>query len=110
MQQAEAHPELKNTVFGEVFVELLEAREISATPGAIGELVEGAGVDGWLFLDRMVGKEADYPGTLERLVEEMNLTEAEATELAMAFSFEKRDARPASEPTLSPRRSPGARA
>lgn len=94
MQQAEAHPELKNTVFGEVFVELLEARGISTDPGTISELVEGAGVDGPLFLDRMAGDQADHPGPLGRLAEDLRFSEVERTTLAMAFAFERRDSAP----------------
>ena len=90
MQQAEAHPELKNTVFGEVFVELLEARGISADPTTISDVVEGAGVDGFLFLDRMKGEEADYPGSLGRLEKELGLSPQDTLNLSMAFAFEKR--------------------
>lgn len=97
MQQVN-HPELKNTVFGEVFVELLEARGISADPTTISDLVEGAGVDGFLFLDRMKCEEADYPGTLGRLVEELGLSPQDTMDVAMAFAFEER--------TLPPPRSP----
>lgn len=93
MQQAEAHPELKNTVFGEVFVELLEVRGISADPATISELAEGAGVDGPLLLERMAGDQADHPGPLGRLAEDLKFSEEERTTLAMAFAYERRESR-----------------
>ncbi len=47
------HPELKNTVFGEVFAGMLEARGLRVTPFSVGKLAEDAGLDGWKVINRM---------------------------------------------------------
>lgn len=90
--------ELKSTTFGEVFVELLEARGISADPTTISDLVEGAGVDGQLFLDRMTNEEAEPPGPLGKLVDVLGLSPQDTMDLAMAFAFEKRAPAPPRSP------------
>ncbi len=41
------HAEMRNTVFGEVLAEMLEARSIPVTPFTVGKLAEDAGMDGW---------------------------------------------------------------
>ena len=84
------HPELQNTVFGEVFVELLETRGLAATPFEIGLLAENAGLDGWKVLDRMAGAGTGYAGPLDGLASALDLTRPERKDLAHAFTFEER--------------------
>lgn len=68
------HPELQNTVFGEVFIELLEARSLPVTPFEIGLLVENAGLDGWKVLDRMAAVGTGYAWPLDGLASALDLT------------------------------------
>ncbi len=84
------YPELQNTVFGEVFVELLEARSLPVTPFEIGLLAENAGLDGWKVLDRMARPGAGYAGPLDGLASALDLTRPERKDLAHAFTFEER--------------------
>ncbi len=84
------YPQLKNTVFGEVFAEMLEARGLPVTPFEVGELAEDAGLDGWKVLDRMASAGAEYAGPLDGLVVALDLTRPEMKDLAHAFTFEER--------------------
>ncbi len=84
------HPELTNTVFGEVLAELLETRGLEATPFKVGKLAEDAGLDGWKVLDRMADASANYGGSLDGLVTALALSRWEMRELAHAFAFEQR--------------------
>ncbi len=84
------YPELKNSVFGEVFVELLEARGLPVTPFEVGKLAEDAGLNGWKVLDRMASTGAEYAGPLDGLVSALDLTTPEMKDLAHAFTFEQR--------------------
>ncbi len=83
------HPEMRNTVFGEVFAELLEARGLPATPFKVGLLAERAGLDGWKVLNRMADAGAEYPGPLDGLADELDLSEPEKMRLAFAHTFER---------------------
>ena len=88
------HPEMRNTVFGEVFAELLEARGLEVTPFEVGRLAEDAGLDGWDFIDRMASTGSRRLLHLDlRLAENLDLSEPEKLELALAFTFERRGAR-----------------
>ncbi len=84
------YPELKNTVFGEVLVEMLEARGLPVTPFKVGKLAEDAGLDGWKVLDRMAAAGAEYAGPLDGLVVALDLTRPEMMDLAHSFTFEER--------------------
>ncbi len=84
------YPELKNTVFGEVFAEMLEARGLPVTPFEVGKLAEDAGLNGWKVLDRMASAGAGYAGPLDGLVAALDLTKPETKDLAHAFTFEER--------------------
>ncbi len=84
------YPQLRNTVFGEVLVELLEARGLPVTPFKVGKLAEDAGLDGWKVLDRMESAGAGYAGPLDGLVSALDLTRPEMKDLAFAFTFEER--------------------
>jgi hypothetical protein len=85
------YPQLKNTVFGEVFAEMLEARGLPVTPFEVGKLAEDAGLDGWKVLDRMAASAgAGYAGPLDGLVAALDLTKPETKDLAHAFTFEER--------------------
>lgn len=84
------YPELRNTTFGEVFVELLEARSLPVTPFEIGLLAENAGLDGWKVLGRMAAAGTGYAGPLDGLASALDLTRPERKDLAYAFTFEER--------------------
>ncbi|MDP9481325.1 MAG: hypothetical protein M3R38_37620 [Actinomycetota bacterium] len=84
------HPQLTNTVFGEVFAELLEARSLPVTPFKIGLLAENAGLDGWKVLDRMAAAGTPYAGPLDGLAVALDLSRSEMLDLAHAFTFEER--------------------
>ena len=83
------HPEMRNTVFGQVLTEILEARELPVTPFEVGKLAEDAGVDGWAVINRMASTGHDV-GHLDGLATALNMSEAEMTELACANIFEER--------------------
>lgn len=84
------HPEMRNTVFGEVLAELLEARDLPVTPARVGKLAEDAGLDGWKVLGRMADPDAEDTGHLGGLGKALNLSEAEKIALAFAYTFERR--------------------
>ena len=83
------HPEMRNTVFGEVLAEFLEKREIAVTPATVGLLAEEAGLDGWKVINRMADAENESPGYLDGLADELGLSEPEKMRLAFAYSFER---------------------
>lgn len=84
------HPELRQTVFGEVFAELLEARDLPVTPARVGKLAEESGLDGWKVINRMADAGAEDTGHLGGLAKALNLSEAEKIELSFAYTFERR--------------------
>ncbi len=85
------HPEMRNTVFGEVLAELLEAREIPVTPFRVGKLAEDAGLDGWKVINRMASTATgDSAGYLNGLAEALDLSEEEMAKLAISSSFDER--------------------
>ncbi len=84
------YPEMRNTVFGEVLGEFLEARGFPVTPFKVGKLAEEAGLDGWDLIDRMADPDADYVSGLGRLTKRLDLSEPEMMELASAFAYERR--------------------
>lgn len=84
------HPELRNTVFGEVLEDLLRERGITATPFGVGKMAEDAGLDGWKVINRMVDPDAEYAGPLDGLAASLDLSEPEKEGLAHAFAFERR--------------------
>jgi hypothetical protein len=67
------------TAFGRVLSELLEERGLEATPETVGQPV----------IDRMASTEADYPGSLAPLAEDLELSTEEMERLALAFSLER---------------------
>jgi len=89
------HPEMRNTVFGEVLAGLLEARGWPVTPAKVGLLAEDAGLDGWKVINRMADAAAEYAGPLDGLADALDLAEPEMMELAYAFVFEQRAYHPA---------------
>lgn len=84
------HPEMRNTVFGEVLAELLEARGLEVTPFKVGKLAEDAGLDGWKVIGRMADEGHEPPGYLDGLVAALDLSEPERIRLAFAYSMEYR--------------------
>ncbi len=84
------HEQMRNTIFGEVLAELLEARGLEVTPFAVGMLAEEAGLDGWRVLGRMADAGAEDAGYLDGLAAALQLTRAEKVRLAYAYSFERR--------------------
>lgn len=90
MTETMKHPEMRNTVFGAVVVELLEARGLEVSPAAVGLLAEQAGGDGWRFINRMVDDRNEHPGDLSGLARKLDLSEPEMMELAHACTYEER--------------------
>jgi hypothetical protein len=90
MTETMEHPEMRNTVFGEVLAELLEARGLEATPFKVGKLAEEAGLDGWKVINRMADADAEHAGSLHGLAQKLDLSEPEKDELAAAYTFERR--------------------
>lgn len=84
------HPEMRNTAFGRVVAELLEAREMPITPFTAGKLAEDAGLDGWEFIDRMADASHGHIGYLDEFAAELELTLPEMKRLAHAYTFEER--------------------
>lgn len=84
------HPELRQTTFGQVLVELLEARGLEVTPFAVGKLGEQSGLDGWKVIGRMADAGVEDAGHLDGLAAALELTRAEMVRLAFAYSFERR--------------------
>jgi hypothetical protein len=84
------HPEMRNTVFGQVLAELLEARDLPVTPFAVGKLAEENGLDGWRLINRMADADVEDAGHLDGLAAALQLTRAEMVQLAFAYSFERR--------------------
>jgi hypothetical protein len=84
------HLEMRSTVFGEVFAELLEARGLEVTPFKVGKLAEDAGLDGWKVINRMADADAEYAGPFDGLARNLGLSESERNELAFAFAYERR--------------------
>jgi len=84
------HAELRQTTFGEVLAELMEARGLEATPFQVGLLGEKSGLDGWQVLGRMTDAGAEDPGDLGGLADALGLSESERLELAFSYAFERR--------------------
>lgn len=84
------HPEMRDTVFGQVFAELLEARGLEVTPFKVGKLAEEAGLDGWRVINRMADAGAEDTGHLGGLADALGLSVAEKIELSFAYTFERR--------------------
>jgi hypothetical protein len=72
------HPELRQTVFGQVLAELLEARDLEVSPFAVGKLAEEAGLDGWKVINRMADTGVVDAGYLEGLAGELAALKADA--------------------------------
>ena len=84
------HPEMRQTVFGQVLAELIESRGLEVTPFKVGKIAEQSGLDGWKVLGRMADAGAEDPGDLGGLADVLGLSESERLELAYAYSFEQR--------------------
>ncbi len=91
------HPEMRNTVFGEVLAELLEARGLPVTPFAVGKLAEDAGLNGWEVINRMASADAPFVEHLERFADALGLSAPEKMRLALAYTFERLAEREAAE-------------
>ncbi|MGF1472408.1 MAG: hypothetical protein ACFB50_11815 [Rubrobacteraceae bacterium] len=81
--------ELRNTVFGEVLLDLFESRDLFATPEAIEEYVHQTGCDGEAVVRRMASTDAGC-GYLDGLARDMGLTAGEMKDLAHAAAYEER--------------------
>ena len=86
------HPEMRNTVFGEVLAEMLEVRGLDVTPFEVGKLAEDNGMNGWKVINRMANAGTEYAGPLDGLARALDLSRREARDLAFAFTFEDRRA------------------
>ena len=84
------HPEMRQTVFGQVLAELIESRGLEVSPFAVGQLAEQSGLDGWKVLGRMTDAGAEDPGDLGGLADALGLGESERLELAFSYAFERR--------------------
>jgi hypothetical protein len=84
------HPEMRNSVFGQVLAELLEERGLPVTPAKVGLLAEEeAGLDGWRLINRMASADAEDVGHLGGLAVALGLSETEKVRLAVAYAFER---------------------
>lgn len=90
MTETTKHPQMSNTVFGEVLAEQLEKRDLEVTPFKVGKLSEEAGMDGWAVISRMANDRKEDVGLLTGLAEKLDLSEPEKMELAVAYIFEER--------------------
>jgi hypothetical protein len=86
-----ATKQLRATAFGRILAELLEKRGLPVTPFHVGKLAEDAGLDGWQVINRMADAGAENPGYLQELAEALDLTEPEKVELALAYTFVRRE-------------------
>ena len=84
------HPEMRNSVFGQVLASLLEERDLPVTPFAVGKLAEEAGVDGWRLINRMASASVEDTGHLDGIAAALELSETEKVRLAYAYAFESR--------------------
>ncbi len=84
--------EMKNTVFGEVLAELLEARDMPARLAYVEGLVEGVSPDAALLIARIQGTSTEHPGddVMAALSDRLELDERERSELAYAYAYEMR--------------------
>src|SRR5215212_2825614 len=69
------HPEMRNTVFGEVLTEVLEERGLSVTSATVRRLAQDAGLAEQKLINRMARAGADGPGPLDGLAEALDLSE-----------------------------------
>jgi hypothetical protein len=83
------HPEMRNTIFGEVLASLLEERGLEVTPFKVGKLAEEAGLDGWRVIGRMANADAEDTGYLDGIAAALELPRAEMVRLAVAYAFEE---------------------
>ena len=84
------HPEMQNTVFGQVLTEILEERDLPVTPFKVGKLAEDSGADGWAVINRMAYAHAEGAGPLDGLADGLELTDEEKVRLARANAYEER--------------------
>jgi hypothetical protein len=76
--------------FGEVLAELMEKHGVAATPANMYELAADAGLGPDAFMARVAGEREIVVGYLSGLADALELSEQEKTELAVAFTFERR--------------------
>jgi hypothetical protein len=78
------------SVFGEVLVEMMDARGIPATEERIGELAAASRLDPDTFIGRVRGELVEHVGHLEELAVALSLSATERVVLCMAYTFEQR--------------------
>lgn len=83
------HDEMRNTVFGEVLCEPFESRDLLLTPEAVEEYVDACGCEGEAVVNRMAST-AEGCGPLDGLARDMDLSEPEKMDLAIAAAYDKR--------------------
>lgn len=73
--------------FGDVLERLMRRRGLEPGPANVRELAARSGLDGDGLLRRMAGTSTEDLGLLRALARELDLSEAEKTELAVAYTF-----------------------
>ena len=76
------------TAFGRVLGSIMEVRGIPAEPEQMRALAERAGFDGERFMARLTDEPRADLGPLNGLLRELELTEQERKDLAVAYVFE----------------------
>jgi hypothetical protein len=88
---SEATPELRATAFGATLCELLEEREIEATPESVSEIAQNAGLDGDRLIERM-SDTTERPFDLENLTylaRHLELSDEEMMDLALSYTYQE---------------------
>ena len=87
--EAQAGSLLAATVFGSLLVDLMESRGIPVTPEIIGGMAQRSGLKAGKLVGRMQTEGVDV-GPLSGLARELDLSESEMMDLALAYAFEMR--------------------
>ncbi len=94
--------EMRNTVFGEVLAELLEARDMPPAIPYVEGLAESAGIDAEKLIRRIEDPNAEHPGGLEEMADRLKLSGRERRELSFAFTYERRLPKMPEVPEMTP--------